>query len=217
MNEQRMAGQPGQLRALIETIKREGGDDQIVKQCVADLNAQQRQDARNHFESRQEYIRQVAELGLIARRGIVEYGLQTLKWLFLLNAGAIVVVAAYIGSGLGRSGSTSISSFAPLLKALWPFAVACVMVALAGAAGFFNFSYAEASLPSPETLYNFSTGTRKEWPIARLQRPTETAIDFHNRYSWKAGATRNAAIVLTFGSAIFFLYGMYRVLHAALP
>src|SRR5438046_1117636 len=41
----------GQLRAFIEQMKREaGGDSEIVKQCVADLNAQQRQDARNFFE-----------------------------------------------------------------------------------------------------------------------------------------------------------------------
>jgi hypothetical protein len=59
MSEQKMEGQPGQLRAFIEVMRREsGGDPEIVRQCVADLNAQQRQDARNHFESRQEYIRQ---------------------------------------------------------------------------------------------------------------------------------------------------------------
>ena len=83
-------GSPAQLRTFIERMRQEvGGDAEIVKQCVADLNAQQRQEARNHFESRQQYIRQMAELDLADRRGIMEYGLQTLKWSFLLNAGAI--------------------------------------------------------------------------------------------------------------------------------
>jgi hypothetical protein len=115
MSEQKMEEETGKLRAFIERIKQEtGGDDEIVKQCVADLNAQQRQDARNHFESRQTYIRQIAERDLADRRGIIEYGLQSLRWSFLLNAGAIAVVAAYVGGGLGRSGS--VSSFAPLFE-----------------------------------------------------------------------------------------------------
>jgi hypothetical protein len=142
---------PGNFRAFIEMMKQEaGGDSEIAKQCVADLNAQQRQNARNFFESRQEYIRQMAELDLADRRGIMEYGLQTLKWSFLLNAGAIAVVAAYVGGSLGKSGS--ISSVTPLLKPLWPFAVGCVSVTFAGAAGYFNFCYWQASRPSPGPL-----------------------------------------------------------------
>jgi hypothetical protein len=53
----------------------------------------------------------MAELDLADRRGIVEYGIQSLRWSFLLNAGAIAVVAAYVSGSLGKSGS--ISSVAP--------------------------------------------------------------------------------------------------------
>jgi hypothetical protein len=202
MSEQKMEEETGKLRAFIERIKQEtGGDDEIVKQCVADLNAQQRQDARNHFESRQTYIRQIAERDLADRRGIIEYGLQSLRWSFLLNAGAIAVVAAYVGGGLGRSGS--ISSFAPLLKALWPFAMGCVLVTLAGTAGYFNYCYAQASFPSPEALHNFMDPTAKIFPTGQSN-------------SWQLRWSRTVAISFGVASVMFFLYGVYRVLRAAL-
>src|SRR4051812_3989121 len=107
MTERKMEeDQTWKLRAFIERIKQEAsGDEEIVRQCVADLNAQQRQDARTHFEARQEYIRQIGEIDLADRRAILEYGLQSLRWSFLLNAGAIAVVAAYVGGGFGKSGS----------------------------------------------------------------------------------------------------------------
>jgi hypothetical protein len=203
MSEQNREGQPGQLRAFIELMRQEaGGDSEIVKQCVADLNAQQRQDARNHFESRQEYIRQMAALDLADRRGIMEYGLQTLRWSFLLNAGAIAVVAAYVGGSIGKPGS--IASVSPLLKALWPFAFGCVLVTLAGAAGYFNFCYTQALRPSSETLHNFMDPRAKTWPIPQSQD------------AWKTTASRNAAISFAVASVLFFLYGVYRVLRAAL-
>jgi hypothetical protein len=198
-------GQPGLTRALIAAIKQEVGEnDELVKQCLADINALERQNSRNHFESRMEYVRQLAERDFAARRGIVDYGLQTLKWLFLLNAGALAIVAAYIGGGLGKSGS-SISSFAPLLKALWPFVMGCVMVALAGGAGYFNFAYLQTSLPSPEALHNFMDPKMKTWPVADAT------------YSRKVDVSRKVAISFAFVSAAFFLYGVYRVLRAALP
>jgi hypothetical protein len=203
MSEQGIEDPRGKLRAFIEWIKQEAGEDsEIVKQCVADLHAEQLEAARNHFEARHEYIRQVAELKLADRRGIIEYGLQTLRWSFLLNAGAIAIVAAYVGGVLGKSGS--ISSIAPLLKALWPFAVGCVFVTFAGAAGYFNFCYTQALLPSPETLHNFMDPKAKAWPIAQPQD------------AWKANASRNAAILFAVVSVLFFLYGVYRVLRAAL-
>src|SRR5262249_28678217 len=125
MNEDHRA----KLRAFIEAVKQDAsGDAEIVKQCVADLNAAERQSERNQVDPRLEYIRQIGELNLAERRGIVEYGLQTLKWLFLLNAGALALVAAYV-SGVGKSGS--ISSVGPMLKAMWPFVAGCVFVTLA--------------------------------------------------------------------------------------
>jgi hypothetical protein len=192
-------GSPPQLRIFIERMRQEaGGDAEIVKQCVADLNAQQRQEARNHFESRQQYIRQMSELDLADRRGIMDYGLQTLKWSFLLNAGAIALVAAYIG-GLGKSGLI----FTPLVRPLWPFAVGCVLVTLAGAAGYLNFCYWLATRPSPEALHNFSDPQARTWPA-------------RSDLSWKLNASRNAAILFGVASVLFFLYGVYRVLRTAL-
>jgi hypothetical protein len=68
------------LRAFIEKMKLELGDEpELIKQSLADLYALQRQEARNHFESQQEYVKQIAELKVVALTGIREYGLQTLK------------------------------------------------------------------------------------------------------------------------------------------
>jgi hypothetical protein len=197
----------GLIKAFVEKIKNELGDDpDLIKQCVADLNAQHRQDARNHFESRQEYVRQVFELKSISLAGIREYGLQTLKWLFLLNASAIAVILAYVSGLVGKPSSTvPVTTFLPILKALWPFVVGCALVVFGGAAGFFNFSYGEATLPSAEGLHNFFDPISKAWPQPRF-----------NQFGWKVSATRNAAIVCAFGSIFFFGYGFFRVLHAAL-
>jgi hypothetical protein len=209
---------PGQLRSFIEALKQEtGGDADLLRQVYADNQAWLRQSTRNHFESRQEYVRHMAEIDKEAQRGIVEYGLQTLKWSFLLNAGAIAIVVAYVGGALAKSSApNSLSSFAPLIKALWPFAAGCVMVTLAGAAGFFNFSYGSASLPSPEALHNFMAPTSQAWPMGKVQLQTEAPPDFYKRFVWKVGFTRKIAIALAIGSALSFVYGLYRVFHVVL-
>ncbi|WP_420134102.1 hypothetical protein [Rhodopseudomonas sp.] len=200
--------QPGLLSAAIEKLKAECGDaPDLIKQSLADLNALQRQEARNHFESQQEYVKQVAELRIVALTGIREYGLQTLKWLFLLNAGAIAVILAYVSASVGKSsgvGSSQIVGFIPTLKALWPFVVGCMMVVSAGAAGFFNFSYGEVRLPSPESLHNFADPSSKAWPEPR-QSPGN-----------KTEAARRIAIAFAVGSVFFFGYGVFRVLHAVI-
>jgi hypothetical protein len=61
--------------------------------------------------------------------------LQTLKWLFLLNAGAIAVVMAFVSGGIGKSGVGSIAAYTPVIKAVWPFVAGCIAVAFAGALG----------------------------------------------------------------------------------
>ena len=193
-----------QLRAFIERITQEAGENpEIVRQCVADLHEEQRASVRNNFEARQEYNRQMAEQSLAARRAVIEYGLQTLKWSFLLNAGAIAIIVAYVGSGLAKStGSSPITFYAPLLKALWPFAVGCVLVVFAGVFGFFNLYHWAESMPSAEDLYKFTAP-------AATQCPTRQSCS-------KIDTSRRVAIVLAFGSALFFAYGVYRVWRAVL-
>jgi hypothetical protein len=191
-----------------------GTNSDLVKQAFGDLTAMYRQNFRNHFESRQEFIRHAAELNRISHRGILEYGMQTLKWLFLLNAGAIAIVLTYVGNIVGK-GQTSNVTAAALLGAIWPFIAGCICVTLAGAAGFFNFSYAEASQPSAAQLHLFMNPRSRSWPIARLQKEDETPEAFRKRFSWKADAARICAIALTVGSAVFFGWGAYQVVRVA--
>jgi hypothetical protein len=54
------------------------------------------------------------------------------------------------------------------------------------------------------------------WPMAKFQREAEAPPDFYKRFTWKINATRRIAIWLAIGSVSLFLYGVYRVVHAAL-
>jgi hypothetical protein len=206
------------LKALVERVRTEVGTDdpELVRQILTDRSALERQNARNHFEGRLEYARQMHDHRQAALRGIMEYGLQTLKWLFLLNAGAIAVVMAFDSGGIGKSGVGSIAAYTPVIKAVWPFVAGCIAVAFAGAVGFFNFSYSEVGLPSPEMLHNFLAPTSTSWPIARAQKAGEAPEAFGKRFGWRADAFRTAAICACLISAFFFAYGVFRVLRAVL-
>ncbi len=171
---------PEHMSGLVDALKRAMKPDtnpDLVKQAFSDLTTIYRQNFCNHFESRQEFIRHAAELNRISHRGILEYGMQTLKWLFLLNAGAIAIVLTYIGNIVGKGQASSVTA-AALLGAIWPFIAGCICVTLAGAAGFFNFSYAEASQPSAAQLHEFMSPRSKDWPIGRVQKPEETPQEF---------------------------------------
>jgi hypothetical protein len=210
---------PGQLRTWLEAIKNELGDNpELIRQALADVNAQHRQDARSYFEARLEYARQQAEANQGRMQGIREYGLQTLKWAFILNAGAIALVLAYVGGAIGKSPSTDfhLSSFGPLLMALWPFVLGCVLILLSGVCGFLNFSYADLSSASAETLHIFLDPKTAAWPAARFQNAGEGQLEFHRRFGWKVNATRRVAIAFATASGVSFIYGVYRVLHTVL-
>jgi hypothetical protein len=189
------------------------GDADLAKQIYADASASDRQVTRNHFEARMEYVRQVSQNSSAVETSVKEYGLQTLKWLFLLNAGAIALVWAYIG---GKPADGKVAVVAPLAVSTWPFMVGCVCVVLAGTLSFFNFSYAAGSLPSPESLHKFLDPTGTSWPLARMQNTGENTPAFFNRFVRKVGITRYFAISLAFGSMFFFCYGVFRVLRVLL-
>jgi hypothetical protein len=137
------------IKALLLAISSQVGDNpELVKQAFADSNALQLQSQRTSFDARAEYGRLVGQAILPREASVKEYGLQTLRWAFLLNAGAIALVAAYIGARTGNRPLYSIQTFTPIVMAVWPFALGCVLVVLAGAAGYFNFSYSTSLLPS---------------------------------------------------------------------
>ncbi len=210
------AGQPS-LRMMIEALKENLGTDpspDLVKQLLSDLATLERQNLQNHFAGRQEYSKQVAELKLFAHRRVVEYAMQTLKWLFLLNAGAIAIVLTYVGSVAGKGQGPTMTA-ALLLSGIWPFVVGCICVALAGAASFFNFIFAVGALPTQEYLHLFVDPKASKWPMAHSQRQDETAEAFRERFSWRIDGTQYLAIALAFASAAFFTLGVIQVLHAA--
>jgi hypothetical protein len=205
-----------EIRMRVELLRAWFGDDRdLVRQIIADLNAEARDVHGRHFEARKEYTKQVAELRQNAREGIVNYGLQTLRWLFLLNAGAITVILAYIGSAVAKANTVNLSKFSGLLTSLWPFAIGCVLVVLAGAAGYFNFCYADGLYPGPEALHNFLNPSSRKWPLAQFQRDGETPQQFRKRFAWKADATRWVAIISTITSGAAFGFGVFLILSAA--
>jgi hypothetical protein len=89
-----------------------------------------------------------------------------------------------------------------------------VLVTLAGATAFFNFSYVEAALPSAEALNNFLWRGSTKWPVARFQMADESPEAFRRRFGWKVVWSRSIAIALGLGSTVFFALGVLLVMRA---
>jgi hypothetical protein len=162
------------------------------------------------FESRIEYSRFVAQALLAREASVKEYGLQTLKWAFLLNAGAIALVAAYLGARTGGRPLMSVQSFAPVFPALWPFALSCVFVVFSGAAGYYNFSYSTWLLPSYEEMHNFHSPASAKWPAPRGKAAGEEIQPFVDRIYFRLRVSQRVAAVSCAGSMICLLFGLWQ-------
>jgi hypothetical protein len=185
------------------------GDNDLAKQVFSDANAADRQTRQNHFEARMEYVRQMAERSQATESSIKEYGLQTLKWLFLLNAGAIALVLAYVG---GKSADAKMA-IGPIAIAAAPFMLGCICVVIAGAFGFFNFSHGFDFQPSSENLHHFLNPDNGKWPRARMQEEAEDTIVFYKRFGKKMSRSRKIAMGFAWLSAFFFCLGAILVLR----
>jgi hypothetical protein len=185
------------------------GYNDLAKQVFADANAADRQARQNHSDARKEYVRQMAERSEATENSIREYGLQTLKWLFLLNAGAIALVLAYVG---GKGGDAKIA-IGPIAIAATPFMLGCICVVAAGAFGFFNFSHGFGFQPSAENLHHFLNPNDGKWPRARMQDQTENVTAFYKRFGKKMNRSRNFALGFAWLSAFLFCLGAVLVLR----
>lgn len=189
---------------IYRTLNEVLGDPDLAKQVFADANALDRQTRHDHFEARLEYAKQLAQRSTDIQKSIEEQSLQTLKWLFLLNAGAIALVLTFAGSKAPEAKALLTGA---LIKPVAVFVLGCVFVVGAGAAGFFNFFRAMGTLPSANALHQFVDPTNKAWPLARMQLETETLDDFGRRYFPKLDRTFRAGVVCTVLSAIAFAVG----------
>jgi len=200
------------IAGLLTLLRTEIGDNpDLLKQAFEDANALERQQQRIHFESRAEYGRLVGQAIISREASVKEYGLQTLKWAFLLNAGAIALVAAYLGARTGGRPLVSVQAFAPIFSALWPFALGCVLVVLAGAAGYYNFSYSTWLLPSYEAMHNFFNPNAKEWPAPIGKSDSETPQQFRDRVYRRLSISQRIAVIACAGSMICLLFGIWEV------
>lgn len=207
---------PPSLATFIERISPEvKGDKELIKQCVADWNTLQRQHVAQLFDARMEYGKQALEFERQSESSVKEYGMQTLKWAFLINAGTAALILGYIGARAGRT-DTSVQTFAPLIQALWPFAVGCVLVVAAGASAYFNYCYSALALPSMYDLHNFLNvaDVSKKWPRPRGALPDEPLTAFFERIHRLQSLTRSLAIAFAVGSFGFFGYGVWSALAA---
>lgn len=205
----------GQVALLLAALKAEvGNDDELLKQAFEDTNALDRQNQRNFFESRLEYGRQLSQAVLAREASVKEYGLQTLRWAFLLNAGAIALIAAYFGARTGSRPIYSMQSLTPIIGAVWPFAVGCILVVVAGAAGYFNFGYATWLLPSYEAIHNFYDPKTNKWPDPVMKRDTETIEQFRERLSLRLKWSQRIAVGACAGSMACLLVGIWKVVSS---
>ena len=167
--------------ATMKALEAALGDKDLAKQIFSDANAADRQTRQNHFDARIEYVRQMAERTHATEGSIKEYGLQTLKWLFLLNAGAIALVLAYVG---GKSAGATLA-IGPIVIAAAPFMLGCICVVVAGAFGFFNFTHGFGFQPSSENLHHFLNPDNGKWPRPRMQDQAEDTDVFYKRLGKK--------------------------------
>jgi hypothetical protein len=168
----------------------------------------------NESEYRIEHFRQAGENSRQRQSSVKDYGLQTLKWAFIINAGGAALILAYIGARYGKP-EFSNQPGGPLLKAVWPFGAGCFLIIIAGAAGYFNFSYSTWLLPSDEELHNFLNVRTKtpKWPRPIAMRIEESVSDFNKRIYKRLELTQKTAVISCFGSAFCFIYGVWRVLR----
>jgi hypothetical protein len=190
--------------AAIKLLKDVLGDTDLAKQVFADANALDRQTRHDHFEARLEYIKHLAQLGADTQKSVEEQGRQTLKWLFLLNAGAIALVLTFAGSKAPEAKALLTGA---LIKPIAVFVLGCVFVVGAGASGFFNFFHAMGALPSAKALHQFVDPTNKTWPLARMQLEGETLDDFGRRFLSKLDRTFRVGVVCAVFSAVAFAVG----------
>lgn len=203
------------LAAYVGALRIEFDDDkELVKQGLADFNALERQSQQQAFEARKEYARQIAESNRERETALKEYGMQTLKWAFVMNAGAAGLLLGYIGTRIGVS-TASVQAYLPLLKATIPFAVGCILITIAGLAAWANFSYASQSLPSVEAMFNFFNITKvpSEWP-----RPKGASLEtdpqvFSSTIRKKLNRSRQVAVTCGIGSIICFAVGIVAVFY----
>jgi len=195
--------------AAIKTLQNALGDNDLARQVFSDANTADMQTKRNHFEARVEYVRQMAERSQTTEKSIKQYGLQTLKWLFLLNAGAIALVLAYVG---GKSAEAKMA-IGPIAIAAAPFMLGCICVVTAGAFGFFNFSHGFGFQPSPENLHHFLNPNDEKWPRARMQEQEENTAVFYKRFGKKIDRSRNFALGFAWLSVFLFCLGAILVLR----
>jgi hypothetical protein len=111
-------------------------------------------------------------------------------------------------------GIAAISAYTSIVTQLWPFAAGCVLVAMAGITAFFNFSYAEATLPSVEALSSFLWHGSTKWPLGRFQKPDESPEAFMKRSGRKVVWSRSLAIIFGSGSIIAFALGVLFLMRA---
>jgi hypothetical protein len=202
-----MADNQPQLPNAVDTmkaLKKALEDNDLAKQVFADANAADRQSRRDHFEARVEFAKQAAQLSLATQKAVTEYGLQTLKWLFLLNAGAIALVLTLAS---GKAPDARLLPIAQLAKPIALFALGCVLVVAAGAADFLNFFRGGQSLPSISSLHQFLSPTANEPPVGRAQLPAESDQEFSRRTKGSLDRIRQFAVVCTSGSALCFFAG----------
>jgi hypothetical protein len=129
--------------------------------------------------------------------------------LFLLNAGAIALVLAYVG---GKGAATQVS-VSPIALAAAPFMLGCICVVVAGAFGFYNFNHGFGFLPTPENLHHFLKPDNGKWPLARMQDQAEDTMVFCKRFGKKMNRSRNIAMGFAWLSAFFFCLGTILVLR----
>lgn len=153
------------------------------------------------FMARHEYARQLHAERLQFERNFKEYGQLALRSVFVLNAGAIVVLLAFVGSSISRS--TGGMAVAPALFkpsiAYFSIGLGCVVAALIVA--YANYQIQFWVLAQPAHLTNNMMVKNPEWPRMLSKRKL-----------WWTNITWIVSIGLGVVSGGFLILGAFNVL-----
>jgi hypothetical protein len=193
--------------AYVEVMNRVLQNPQLVNTSLVALYQREHDEAAHQTESRKLYAAEVAQHARFAAQGVRASGMQTLKWLLLLNAGAAVVVAAYVGVLLARNGADD-AAIPALTACVIPFGLGCLLVTLGGAFTCLSFSYAVESDPPAWALHQAIKLDQKKWPRPAGLKAGETEAAFYQRHAWQMKTAKRITMLCAAAAKLAFIAGL---------
>ena len=166
------------------------------KQSDADTRIEKwKMDYAAAVEGRKEYAKQIGELDRLAQSAFKDIGAGTVRYLFLLNGGAMIALLAFVSSIITKGGQ-SVFTTAEMVPAFAFFVGGLAFAVATSFLTYLNFRYLSESYAHPGALANWITSA-----AGKNEYPTGETRDRH--FWW----TTILGIGTGWGSALCFVTG----------